>query len=85
MKKYALFLILVLVLGAGAAEIALDGKLDEAIWQKQELHTGFVKAKLGKNPNEVKAQTEFRVIKEADSIVFGIKCHEPMMAALGNG
>ncbi|MBR6372994.1 MAG: hypothetical protein IKS20_07420 [Victivallales bacterium] len=79
MQMKSLLILLAMAVAACAAEITLDGKLDEAVWQKAEKHSGFVKAKMAGGSPDVKAQTEFSVLQEADAVYFGIKCHEPMM------
>ena len=45
MQRCALLVLLALAFNAAAAEITLDGKLDEPLWKKTEKHTGFMKAK----------------------------------------
>ena len=82
MRVKSLLILLVMAVVACGVELTLDGKLDEAVWQKAEKHSGFVKAKQKQGSPEVKAQTEFSVIQEADAVYFGIKCYEPMMDKL---
>jgi len=56
--------------------ITIDGKLDEAVWQTAEAHTGFKKLKShGGAPAE--AQATFYILPCEDRIYFGIKCEEP--------
>ncbi len=56
--------------------ITLDGKLDEAVWQTAEAHTGFKALKSrGGAPEE--AQTTFYILPCEDRVYFGIKCDEP--------
>lgn len=82
MRVKSLLILLVMAIFASGVEITLDGKLDEAAWQKAERHSGFVKAKQKQGSPDIKAQTEFSVLQEADAVYFGIKCHEPMMDKL---
>ena len=83
MQRCALLVLLALAFNAAAAEITLDGKLDEPLWKKTEKHTGFMKAKTRPGADVVKAQTEFYVVSKPDRIYFGIKCDEPKMKEAG--
>ena len=52
--------------------ITLDGRLDEAVWETAEVHTGFKKLKAaGGEPAPV--QAFFRVLPCEDRVYFGIK------------
>jgi len=56
--------------------ITLDGRLDEAVWETAEAHTGF--KTLGKSGGKlVGAQTIFKILPCEDRIYVGVKCLEP--------
>ncbi|OGV74729.1 MAG: hypothetical protein A3K18_15270 [Lentisphaerae bacterium RIFOXYA12_64_32] len=65
--------------------LTIDGKLDDAVWQKAPLQTGFEKP-LGlsgkREPIPDDAQTEFRVMYDDDTLYFGVTCKEPKMSDL---
>lgn len=56
--------------------ITLDGRLDEAIWETAEAHTGFKKLKC-RGATTAPAQATFRILPCEDRIYFGIRCEEP--------
>ena len=56
--------------------ITLDGRLDEAVWETAQAHTGF--RTLGKSGGKlVGAQTIFKILPCEDRIYVGVKCLEP--------
>ncbi len=59
--------------------IVLDGKMDEAVWETIEPHTGFVGLVTvdGGAPSPV--NTVFKVLSCEDRIYVGVKCFEPDM------
>jgi len=59
---------------------ALDGKLDDAVWQQAPLVSGFV---LFGTDKLVNPQTSFRVLWDDQCLYFGIRCEEPLMGKLG--
>ena len=63
--------------------ITLDGKMDEAVWEQVETHTGF--KRLG-TAEEVPAerQTFFKVLPCEDRIFVGIKCMTENVEAIKN-
>ena len=64
--------------------ITLDGRLDKAVWETAEAHTGFhfLKSRGGIiSP----VQTVFKVISCEDRIFIGVKCLEPDMEYVENG
>ncbi len=59
--------------------IVIDGDLSDAAWQQAPVVSGFRISAL-----EVLAsnQTEFMVLRNADTLYFGVRCHEENMAGL---
>ena len=56
--------------------IVLDGRMDEAVWETAETHSGFVTlSPTGGVPAPV--DTEFKVLTFPDRIFIGVKCLEP--------
>lgn len=69
------------VIGEKAAVApVLDGRLDDAVWQRAEWYTGFTM--LGETHKRAEAQTQFAVAFDEDNLYVGIKCHEPSMEQL---
>ncbi len=58
----------------------LDGRLDEAVWQQAQWHTGFTM--LGETEKLAEAQTQFAVAFDGADLYLGIKCQEPSMDQL---
>ena len=58
--------------------ITLDGKLDEAVWQTVEAHTGFKRLK-DSGGDAAPVDTFFYILPCEDRVYFGIKCCEPDM------
>lgn len=54
----------------------LDGKLDDAVWEKAPLVSGFSILESGELANP---QTSFRVLWDDQRLYFGLRCDEPMM------
>jgi len=54
----------------------IDGKLDDAAWQKAPLVSGFVHHD---KPAPIDVQTSFRVLYDANNLYFGVRCEEPQM------
>ena len=79
MKQKLWLILTAAVFSAGAAEITVDGKLDEPAWKQAEKHSGFSTIQIATGSKQVKAQTEFSVLMCGDRIYFGIKCLEPKM------
>lgn len=84
MQRCALMVLLALAFNAAAAEITVDGKLDEPAWTSAEKHSGFSRIQISGGLKIVKAQTEFSVLMRGDRIYFGIKCIEPKMVQMEN-
>ena len=82
MKPTLWMILAAAVISAGAAEITVDGKLDEPAWKQAEKHSGFSRIQITAGSKQVKAQTEFSVLMRGDRIYFGIKCDEPKMAEM---
>ena len=82
MKRTFWPVLLAAVFTAGAAEITVDGKLNEPAWKQAEKHSGFSRIQISNGGKKVKAQTEFSVLMRGDRIYFGIKCDEPKMAEM---
>jgi hypothetical protein len=62
-------------------KLVLDGKLDDAAWERAPVNTGF-EMPLGvanRKPIPDDAQTSFRVLYDDSTIYFGIRCNEPKM------
>jgi hypothetical protein len=57
----------------------VDGKLDDAVWQKAPAPTRFVS--LGCS-GVVAHQTEVRLLYDADHLYMAIRCHEPELSKL---
>ena len=58
--------------------VTLDGRLDEAVWNSAEEHTGFCRSRYaGEDPAPVK--TSFRILTEEDRIYIGVWCEEPYL------
>ena len=61
--------------------ITLDGRMDEAVWETVEAHTGFMRLSTKEVlPDEL--QTFFKIIPCEDRIYIGIKCMEPNIERL---
>lgn len=58
--------------------IALDGRLDEAVWDEVAAGTGFTTRKI-LGGEEVKDQTIVKIIPCEDRVYFGIQCNDPNM------
>jgi len=59
--------------------IAIDGELSDAAWQQAPVVSGFrISALEVLAPN----QTEFMVLRDADTLYLGVRCHEENMAGL---
>lgn len=59
--------------------IAIDGDLSDAAWQSAPVVSGFrISALEVLAPN----QTEFMVLRDADTLYFGVRCHEENMEGL---
>jgi len=56
--------------------ITVDGRLDEAVWETAQEHTGFKTLKC-KGAIPAAAQAIFKILPCEDRIYFGIKCIEP--------
>ena len=84
MKHKLWMLLAAAVFTAGAAEITVDGKLEEPAWKQAEKHSGFSRIQITAGGKKVKAQTEFSVLMEKDRIYFGIKCLEPKMSQMAD-
>ena len=93
MKPFILILSILACAGAAGAqniaatplagEIVLDGKLDDAAWQKATVHGGFHRLMIGAAQDAtVSAATDFRVLASADAVYIGIRCQEPLMDKL---
>jgi hypothetical protein len=65
-------------------EIKLDGKLDEAAWQKAPANTNFAwptgAVKRPAIPGDV--QTTFRAVYDDEALYIGVRCNEPKMDEL---
>ena len=61
--------------------IILDGKMDEAVWNTVETHTGFVNF-MSRGGGFPPVDTEFKVLPCEDRIYVGVKCLEPDMGAV---
>ncbi len=66
---------------------AIDGKLNDSVWQNAQQLSGFVDYKTGK---PVKADTQVKMVSDGQNIFIAVKCLEPEMAKLkasttGNG
>ncbi|MHB8993674.1 MAG: carbohydrate-binding family 9-like protein [Armatimonadota bacterium] len=55
---------------------ALDGKLDDAVWQQAPLVSGFTLYESGQIANP---QTSFRVLWDDRYLYLGVRCEEPLM------
>ena len=62
--------------------LALDGKLDDAVWTKAKFETGFSKIANLSDGRPPRAKTEFAVAADGENVYFGVRCREPDMAAL---
>lgn len=64
--------------------LTLDGKLDDAAWQKAPAHTGFEMpfSVAKREPIPADRQTSFRVVYDDSALYFGIRCNEPQMDQL---
>jgi hypothetical protein len=60
---------------AGAAPV-LDGKLDDAVWQRASLVSGFT---LLSTDKLVSPQTSFRLLWDDKHLYLGVQCDEPQM------
>ena len=56
--------------------ITVDGRLDEAVWETAQKHTGF-KHLQSRGAALASAQATFYVLPCEDRVYFGIKCDEP--------
>ena len=56
--------------------IAIDGKLDEAVWESAKEFTGF-RRMISQGGDAVEAQTFFKILQDKDAVYFGFKCMEP--------
>ena len=64
-------------------KLIIDGKLDDAAWQKASVQTGFMK--LARESNLVpKAQTEFKILSDRENIYIGVRCQEPEIKKVHN-
>ena len=61
--------------------ISIDGKLDEAAWQRAKTSTAFVWLK-NKAKGNAPAKTFFRTLADRDAVYLGIHCEEPKMDAV---
>ena len=61
-------------------KITIDGKLDEPAWKCASTQNNFVYPQSRKG--QPGAQTEFKVLADADAVYFGIICREPLMDKL---
>jgi hypothetical protein len=64
-----------------AKDVVIDGKLDEAAWSAATPDGPFGWLKNAAKPGDP-AQTEFRILADADAFYVGIRCDEPEMAKL---
>lgn len=63
---------------AAGEHIALDGRLDEAVWQRAPLHDRFVQfLPLDKQPPPAGYRTTVQVVAEVDALVVGIRALDP--------
>lgn len=63
-------------------QLKIDGKLDDAAWDKAPVNTGFEQTlgPKGRRPlPEGAPQTSFRVLYDKDTLYIGIRCNEPKM------
>ena len=59
--------------------VVIDGELSDAAWQQAPVVSGFrISALEVLAPN----QTEFMVLRDADTLYLGVRCHEENMAGL---
>ncbi|MEA3403672.1 MAG: carbohydrate binding family 9 domain-containing protein [Armatimonadota bacterium] len=58
----------------------LDGRLDEALWERARWHSGFTL--LGETETPAQAQTQFAVAFDDMKLYFAVKCLEPNMDQL---
>lgn len=61
------------------AQITVDGRLDEPIWQQAQIGTDFVEREPfpGRRPSEVGARTELRVLYDAKALYIGVTSFMP--------
>ena len=87
--KFRLAVLVALVISsalAGAMRISepptVDGKLDEKIWADAAWETGFRRFRNCPQGRDVKADTSFAILADAENVYFAAKCAEPDMAAV---
>lgn len=68
---------------AAGERIALDGRLDEAVWQRAPLHDAFVQfLPLDRRAPPPGYRTTVQVVAEADALVIGIRAFDPNPAEI---
>ena len=68
---------------AAGERIAIDGRLDEAVWQRAPLHERFVQfLPLDRQPPPPGYRTTVQVVAEADALVIGIRAFDPNPAEI---
>ena len=66
-----------LALDAGE-KLTLDGRLDEAVWQRAPLHERFVQfLPTDKQPPPAGYRTTVQVVAQADALVIGVRAYDP--------
>jgi hypothetical protein len=62
----------------GNERLTLDGRLDEAAWQRAPLHDAFVQyLPVDRQPPPAGYRTTLQVVAEADALVIGIRAFDP--------
>lgn len=62
--------------------VSADGRFDEAAWSSVKWESGFRRFRNAPCGREVKADTSFAILADAEHVYVGVKCEEPALAAL---
>ena len=57
------------------AAVKVDGRLDDAVWQRAPIHDSFIQLQ-PQDKKPARQRTTVQVVVDKDALIFGIRCYD---------